>query len=154
MVDTGKRLFAESHTDPQKPSKPPQSGFETVRYDAHKVIFEEGEPGDAAYLIMHGKVEIRKGMKSSNPQTLAVLSKNDIFGEMALFDDSPRMAEAIARTKVELIAIKRDEFNRRLETIDPVFKTISLYLVGRVRYMANEFMKRKDPNWGHWKNTK
>lgn len=147
MTDTEKRLFAADQGGPQKSSKSPQSGFETVHYDALKVIFEEGEPGDAAYLIIRGQVEIRKGMRSSNPQTLAILSKNDIFGEMALFDDSPRMAEAMAHTKVELIAIKRDEFHRRLETIDPVFKTISLYLVGRVRHMANEFMKRKDPIW-------
>lgn len=151
MVDTNKRLFADDPLNPQKPSKPSKTGFETIRYEANKVIFEEGEPGDAAYLIVHGQVEIRKGMKSSNPQTLAVLGKNDIFGEMALFDDSQRMAEAVARTRLELIAIKRDEFNRRLETIDPVIKAISLYLVERVRHMANEFMKRKDPNWGQWK---
>jgi CRP-like cAMP-binding protein len=151
MVDKDKRLFADNHIIPQKPSEPPKTGFETLRYEENKVIFEEGEPGDAAYLIMHGQVEIRKGMKTSNPQTLAVLKKNDIFGEMALFDDSPRMAEAMSRTKVELVAINRKEFNRRLETIDPVMKTISLYLVNRVRTMANEFMKRKDPNWGKWK---
>lgn len=147
MVDPENRLFAPDPLASPKPSKPPKTGFETVRYTAHQVIFEEGELGNAAYLIMRGQVEIRKGMKTSNPQTLAVLSKNDIFGEMALFDESPRMAEAMARTNVELIAINRDEFNRRLDTIDPVMKAISMYLVGRVRHMANEFMKRKDPRW-------
>lgn len=147
MVDTEKRLFAQDPLAPKTSSKPPKVGFETVRYAENKVIFEEGEPGDCAYLIMRGQVEIRKGMKTSNPQTLAVLSKNDIFGEMALFDESPRMAEAMARTSVELIAINRKEFNRRLDTIDPVIKAISMYLVGRVRHMANEFMKRKDPRW-------
>lgn len=147
MVDPDNRLFAQDPLAPQKPSKPQKTGFETVRYAANQVIFEEGEPGNAAYLIMRGQVEIRKGMKTSNPQALALLSKNDIFGEMALFDESPRMAEALARTNVELIAINREEFNRRLETIDPVMKAISMYLVGRVRHMASEFMKRKDPRW-------
>lgn len=147
MVDADDPLFAQDPLAPKKSSKPPKTGFETVRYAAHQVIFEEGELGDAAYLIMRGQVEIRKGMKTSNPQTLATLSKNAIFGEMALFDDSPRMAEAMARTNVELIAINRDEFNRRLDTIDPVMKAISMYLVGRVRHMATEFMKRKDPRW-------
>lgn len=151
MVDKNKRLFADDHLVPEKTSKPPKTGFETVRHGENKVIFEEGDPGDAAYLIVRGQVEIRKGMKTSNPHTLAVLSSNDIFGEMALFDDSPRMAEAVSRTPVELVAIKRDEFNRRLDTIDPVMKTISVYLVNRVRHMADEFMKRKDPSWGQWK---
>lgn len=151
MTDTDKRLTADAHHAPQDPLKPSKTGFETLGYEENKVIFEEGEPGDAAYLIVRGKVEIRKGTLSSNPQTLAVLSKNDIFGEMALFDDSPRMAEAIARSRVEVVAISREEFNRRLDTIDPVIKTISVFLVHRVRHMADEFMKRKDPHWGSWK---
>ena len=150
MSDTDKRLFADDHLEPDKP-KQVKTGFESISLDANKVIFEEGEPGDAAYMIVHGQVEIRKGMKSSNPQTLAVLGRNDIFGEMALFDDSPRMAEAVTRSRVELIAIGRDEFHKRLNAIDPVMKSITVYLVNRVRTMANEFMRRKDPNWGQWK---
>lgn len=143
----------EKRINPSK-SKPPKNGFETLRYTKNQVIFEEGMPGDAAYLITNGKVEIRKGMKTSNPQTLAHLSTNDIFGEMALFDNAPRMAEAIARTSVELVAINHDEFHRRLNSIDPVMKAISVYLVSRVRHMADEFQKRKDPDWGQWKKTK
>ena len=147
MSDTDKRM------NPSK-STPPKSGFETVRYTKNQVIFEEGMPGDAAYLIIKGRVEIRKGMKTSNPQTLAHLGANDIFGEMALFDNAPRMAEAIARASVELVAINHDEFHRRLDSIDPVMKAISVYLVSRVRHMADEFQKRKDPDWGQWKKTK
>ena len=140
-------------TTPQNPSKtkPSSNGFEVVRFEDNEVIFEEGEPGDAAYLITKGTVEIRKGMKTSNPQTLARLGVNDIFGEMALFDNAPRMGEAVARSNVELVAITHDEFHRRLDTIDPVIKTISVYLVSRVRNMAQEFQKRKDPDWGKWK---
>ena len=147
MSDTDKRIHPST-------SKPPKNGFETVRYSENQVIFEEGAPGDAAYLITHGTVEIRKGMKTSNPQTLAHLSANDIFGEMALFDNAPRMAEAIARSPVELVAINHDEFHRRLNSIDPVIKAISVYLVSRVRHMANEFQQRKDPDWGQWNKTK
>lgn len=151
MSDMEKRIFAKDHLKPSAP-KDPKPGFETKTFGDNHVIFEEGEPGDAAYLIMRGKVEIRKGMKSSNPQTLAVLGKNDIFGEMALFDDSPRMAEAVTRSKVEVIAIKHDEFHRRLDTLDPVMRTISVYLVNRVRHMADEFMRRKDKaEWANWK---
>ena len=141
MSDTDKRIRRTK-------SEPPKSGFKTVRYAENQVIFEEGMLGDAAYLITQGTVEIRKGMKTSNPQSLAHLSVNDIFGEMALFDNAPRMAEAIARSSVELVAINHDEFHRRLDSIDPVIKAMSIYLVNRVRQMANEFQQRKDPSWG------
>lgn len=138
---------------PIRPSKtePSNIGFQVVSYENNEVIFEEGAPGDAAYLITKGSVEIRKGTKSSNPQTLAHLGVNDIFGEMALFDSAPRMAEAIARSPVELVAITHDEFHRRLSSVDPVIRSITTYLVSRVRNMADEFQRRKDPDWGHWK---
>jgi len=148
---------ADEHTRNQKSElsfvedEPAQKGFETISYTKNEVIFEEGDAGLAAFLIVKGTVEIRKGMTTSNPQTLAKLQKNDIFGEMALFDDRPRMAEAIARTEVEVVAIKHDEFNRRLDAMDPVLKSMTIYLVQRVRAMSSEFMRRKDPSWGEWK---
>lgn len=136
---------------PQPKSESSNNGFKVVSYESNQVIFEEGAPGDAAYLITKGSVEIRKGTKSSNPQTLAHLGVNDIFGEMALFDNAPRMAEAIARSPVDLVAITHDEFHRRLSSIDPVIRSITTYLVSRVRNMADEFQRRKDPDWGKWK---
>lgn len=174
MSDVEKRLTAERVAVAEKPAsakpasaKPPagapaskpaaatttpkQRGFLEVEFTENTVIFEEGDPGDAAYLIVQGHVEIRKGMRTSNPQTLADLNHGDVFGEMALFDDRPRMAEAIARSPVKVIAIRREEFDRRLETVDPVMRSITRYLVKRVRNMADEFIKRKDPGWGQWK---
>lgn len=151
MTDHEKRLFAEAKPEPQdarseKPSKPDNAGFETVHFEKNQVIFKEGDPGDAVYLIVHGMVDIRKGVMSEAPKTLATLTRGDIFGEMALFDDSPRMAEAFAHSAVEVIAIDREEFNRRLNSMDPVIKSITVYLVSRVRHMADEFMSRKEEN--------
>lgn len=149
MTDHEKRLFAETKPEPQevrseKPSKPDNTGFETLHFEKNQVIFKEGDPGDAVYLIVHGMVDIRKGVMSGAPKSLATLTRGDIFGEMALFDDSPRMAEAFAHSPVEVIAIDREEFNRRLNSMDPVIKSITVYLVSRVRHMADEFMSRKE----------
>ena len=126
-------------------------GFDKVKFIANKSIFDEGDAGDAAYLILSGKVEIRKGVHSSSPQILATLEKGEAFGEMALFDDSPRMAQAIARSDVLLIRISRDEFLRRLESVDPIMRTTVMYMVKRVRDMASEFMRRKGIDWHEWR---
>lgn len=149
MTDNEKRLFAQPSPEPEdvrseKPSKPDNTGFETVHFEKNQVIFKEGDPGDAVYLIVHGMVDIRKGVMSEAPKILATLTRGDVFGEMALFDDSPRMAEAFAHSSVEVIAIDREEFNRRLNSMDPVIKSITVYLVSRVRHMADEFMNRKE----------
>ena len=126
-----------------------------AEFDKNKTIFDEGDEGDAAYLIVRGKVEIRKGVRTSQPQILATLSKGDVFGEMALFDNAARMAQAVALTKVETIRISRDEFHKRLDSVDPVMRTIVLYLVHRVRGMADQFMRKKSGvNWHEWRTDK
>lgn len=130
-------------------------GFENVQFPQNGCIFDEGDHGDAAYLIVSGKVEIRKGVKTSNPHLLATLGKGDVFGEMALFDDSPRMAQAVAISNVEAIRIARSEFLTRLETVDPVMRTTILYMVQRVRDMADDFMRRKGgAQWNKWRKDK
>lgn len=126
-------------------------GFDKIKFKENKTIFDEGDKGDAAYLILSGKVEIRKGVHSSAPQTLAMLEKGEAFGEMALFDDSPRMAQAITRSDVMLIRISREEFLRRLESVDPIMRTTVIYMVKRVRDMASEFMRRKGIDWHEWR---
>ena len=126
-------------------------GFDKAKFKANSSIFDEGDDGDAAYLILKGNVEIRKGVRTSSPQLLATLGKGDAFGEMALFDDTPRMAQALARTDVIAIRISRDEFVRRLDSIDPIMRTTVLYMVKRVRDMTSEFMRRKGMDWKEWR---
>lgn len=121
----------------------PTNSFERRSIHTHTTIFGEGQPGDSAYLIVTGQVEIRKGTLSEYPQVVATLGPGDVVGEMALFDDRPRMAEAIAVADTEVIVIAREEFQRRLNEMNPVMRRILQIMVGRVRSMTDEFMKRK-----------
>lgn len=125
-------------------------GFDRVFFQDGDIIFQENDGGDAAYLIVHGRVEVRKGMRAENPLTLARLGRGDIFGELALFDNAPRMGEAMARSKVEAIRISHKEFHNRLGTMDPVMKAIIMYMVKRVRTLSDDVLRRRDPDWSKW----
>lgn len=125
-------------------------GFERVHFDENEIIFRENDLGDAAYLIVRGQIEVRKGTLMETPQTLGKLGRGDVFGELAMFDDSPRMAEAITRSGVEAIRISRDEFLKRLNGTDPVMKAIVLYMVKRVRAMSDDIVRHETPDWGNW----
>ena len=116
-------------------------GKQTIK--ANTTIFTEGEPGDTAFLIVQGKVEIRKGMASDYPKVVAVMEDGDIVGEMALFDERPRMATAVSATDLEVIPISRDDFKKRLKEMNPVMRRILMIMVSRVRGMTDEFMRRK-----------
>jgi CRP-like cAMP-binding protein len=62
-----------------------------LSYNSGDTIVEEGRTGVGFYMIIDGKVEVRKGRK-----VLATLSKGQFFGEMSLIDGKPRSADVVA----------------------------------------------------------
>lgn len=70
-------------------------------------IFKEGDEGRAMYIIEEGQVEIRKKDK-----TLSFFTRGSVFGEMALFEDARRSADAIARTDLALYRLDNQDFRK------------------------------------------
>src|SRR5439155_1195365 len=68
-------------------------------------VFAQGEPGDALYLIVEGKVKVHQGNKE-----LVHLGERDVFGEMAVLDSEPRSASVTAVEDAVLLKIGRDDF--------------------------------------------
>ena len=85
----------------------------STSFPADAVIFAEGDLGTEMFIIQEGRVEIVKQFKSEQ-RRLAVLSQGDFFGEMAILEDLPRTATAIARTDVALLAIDGSTFDTML----------------------------------------
>src|ERR1700733_8763213 len=81
------------------------NGIETRSAKAGEIIFKEGDEAHQLFVIKGGEDAIQSGNR-----TLAELSTNHIFGEMALIDDAPRSATAGARTDVELVPISEKQF--------------------------------------------
>jgi CRP-like cAMP-binding protein len=80
---------------------------ETVSFSAGQAIFSAEEKGPAMhmYVIIEGEVEILIGTKR-----LELLGPGEIFGEMALIDDGPRSAAAVAATDSRMAAVNRRRF--------------------------------------------
>jgi CRP-like cAMP-binding protein len=81
------------------------NGIETRSAKAGEVIFKEGDEAHQLFVIKSGEVTIQSGNRK-----LAELATNSIFGEMALIDDAPRSATAVAKTDVELVAVSEKQF--------------------------------------------
>jgi CRP/FNR family transcriptional regulator, cyclic AMP receptor protein len=77
----------------------------TRTFSKGDTIFREGEHGEEFFVVVYGKVEIR----SAN-RLLETVGAKGIFGEMALIDDSPRSATAVALTAVTVAPIKEMQF--------------------------------------------
>ncbi len=61
-----------------------------------EMLFCEGDPGDAMYVVLEGRVRISKVIAGVGEEALAILGRGDYFGEMALIDRQPRSADAKA----------------------------------------------------------
>ncbi|MBI5379774.1 MAG: cyclic nucleotide-binding domain-containing protein [Nitrospirae bacterium] len=85
---------------------------ETFTKDA--VIFREGAFGDKCYILTKGEIRISKMIPGVGEEALAVLKPGDYFGEMALIDDFPRSAYAIANTDVSLLTISKSHLDELL----------------------------------------
>ena len=72
-------------------------------------IFREGEGGENFYVILEGNVDIRKRLEGDEDVTLAILGKNDFFGEIEAIKPAPqgRAASAVAETEVKVLEIPR-----------------------------------------------
>ena len=84
-------------------------------YEPSENIFWEGEPGVCMYIIQNGTVKIYKTLPDGNDKELATLKNGDFFGELALLDESPRSASAIALEKCHILGLFRPELFDILE---------------------------------------
>ena len=74
-----------------------------------EIIFSEYEVGDKFYLIQSGRVQLLK-LIGDNEKTLDILQPSEMFGEMAILDNSPRSATAIALDSVSVLEFNRQNF--------------------------------------------
>ena len=76
-------------------------------------LFDEGDPGDAMYVVASGRVEISRTLDWEHV-VLAVLGPNDLLGEMALITGEPRSATARALCETRLVPIQIATFTSRI----------------------------------------
>ncbi|MGH8724939.1 MAG: cyclic nucleotide-binding domain-containing protein [Burkholderiales bacterium] len=87
----------------------------TVRYERGKVIMVAGQTGALMYVVLEGRIGIQ-----IRGATIERVGPGGVFGEMALVDQSPRSANAVAETDCALLAINRSVFLNLVKS-DPTF---------------------------------
>jgi CRP/FNR family transcriptional regulator, cyclic AMP receptor protein len=73
-----------------------------------QVLFHEGEAGEEMFVVLRGSIVISKPVKERVEQVLARIGPGDFFGEMSLFDRSPRSATVQADSDATLLALDRE----------------------------------------------
>lgn len=106
-----------------------------------ETVFQEGDLGDAAYIVESGLVGIFKSVEGEDVQ-LATMNMGELFGEMAIIDGSKRMAHAVALEDSVLVCLPRAGLEAMLAKQAPMVKTLIKILVDNLRSVHEVYMKR------------
>ena len=112
-------------------------------YADNERIVNEGDMGEEMFVLQTGKVKITKNSPTGE-MTLTVLESGSIFGEMALFDKTPRSANVVAVGQARILSIDKKKLFKTINR-DPtlVFKILNS-LSSRVRTLSNEVMELRN----------
>ena len=121
-------IFAEI-----EPSKLKLLAFmsERVGFDSGKRLMQQGDPADAAYLIIDGHAEVILETPAG-PVIVATLGANDFVGEMAILGDVPRNATVRAKDRLVALRISKEPFMRMVREFPTMAVSIMQELAQRV----------------------
>jgi len=104
---------------------------ENLIYQDGQFLFQEGETGDAAYIILKGKIavliETEKG-----PVEVAQLKRGDVVGEISILCDVPRTASVKAVGSVQTLKVTKDTFIQLLTEFPEIAIEIMRELASRL----------------------
>ena len=107
--------------------------YPRLRYRAGSTILKEGDPGDAAYLILEGRCRAFRTVKGRRRLVGRMMGAGDCFGEVALFSEQPRSASVEAVSAVRLLAVPAHRFDE-----------MDSWLAVFVKALARRFREKDD----------
>ncbi|OEJ66865.1 cyclic nucleotide-binding domain-containing protein [Magnetovibrio blakemorei] len=102
------------------------------------IIFKQGTTGHTAYIVQKGSVDIVREGDDEEQVLLGTVGVGGIFGEMAVIDDSPRMATARAAEPTTVIIITEQMFLNKLSKADPFIRGLMNIMADTIRSMGKK----------------
>jgi len=116
---------------------------ERVGFDAGNRLMQQGDPADAAYLIIDGHAEVILETPDG-PVIVATLGVNEIVGEMGILGNAPRAATVRAKDRLIALRIPKEPFIRLLREFPTVTVSIMQQLAQRLHGKNRDFAVSTD----------
>lgn len=107
-------------------------------YEPDTTIFQEGDKGEALYILAQGLVKLSKVDLGGHEKTLAILQPPEFFGEMALVGESTRSATAVTLNEVHAYLLFQDDFRKLISDFPSISLNLTATLAARLRGMDDE----------------
>jgi CRP/FNR family transcriptional regulator, cyclic AMP receptor protein len=112
-------------------------------FETDELIFTEGQPGAALFLILDGKVAVEM-CRENHTTILAILEKGAFLGEMALLNEAPRSANARSLQRTYTLALYRNDLSRLIQrdpqTACQIYRALASIVGDRLR-STNELIQ-------------
>ena len=106
-------------------------------FPAGRLIFGRGDPGDALYLVLSGRVRLSILTPEGRELSFAHAITGDIFGEIAVLDGSPRSADATAIDDVSALCLAGPQFNALINQHTSLARAVIRFLCWRLREVSD-----------------
>lgn len=109
------------------------AGGQVVTLNPGAILCQKGDPGDAAYLVLEGELEVRTVSARGRLVRLAALGRGEIAGEMAVLDGAARSADMVAARRTRLLKLTRGALVEALAAEPQAAIALIEALTGRLR---------------------
>jgi signal transduction histidine kinase len=110
-------------------------------FSAGQEIFKEGDQGDGVYVVQDGLVEISGLVDGRVRLVFSQVGPGDIFGEMAVIEDKPRSASAVAKAQVSVYFIPRAEMLVLVERSPALALSLLREVSNRLREFNRQYLR-------------
>ncbi len=111
-------------------------------YNAGQDLFKQGDPGDAAFVIVNGDADII--VTADNKEVVvATVTKNEIIGEISILCEVPRTATVRAKDKLEVLTIKKEHFIGLLTQVPTLGVEVMRELASRLQKTTTELSEAR-----------
>ena len=126
------------------------SGFRIIKgvdfpeesFAQNAVVFREGDPGDAFFIVRRGKVAIFKYYGTEKQVQIATVDAGRVLGELSVIDRGPRSATAVALEATDVTRIRANNLTYQLDHCPGWFRAIITDLVERLRQSGELLAQR------------
>jgi CRP/FNR family transcriptional regulator, cyclic AMP receptor protein len=115
-----------------------EASIQVAVYTKGQALFRQGDKGDAAFLVKSGSVAIFREADGRRIP-LATIRRGELFGEMAVIDNSARMATAFTLEESTLMMISVDVMMDKIRKSDPFIKALVHMLMNNLRSVHDSY---------------
>lgn len=111
-------------------------GLRARRFRRGEVVFHQGDPGDALFIVLSGAIKISLPGETGDEAIIATVQPGDFFGELALLDGAPRSASATALESTETLVLPRARFSELVASEPAVRDALLAALAAELRRLT------------------